>query len=463
MKLKNFLFPVICAISLFSCTKEPSLIDMNSYNEWFSGGSTTNFNDNGSGAFAHTFKNINGEKARQHEIGDVAFSAKFQSDSNSVNYGLGPLFNHISCASCHFNDSRARAPIEGIVPASPLLLKLSLQGQNQHGGPLPIPFFGTQLQQRSIAATKAEATLIVQYIETNHTFSDGETYRLRKPVFQITNPHQPLPANYLFSPRMPLNVTGLGLLENIAEEDILQNEDISDKNQDGISGKANRVWNAETNSTTLGLFGWKAGMPTVLQQAAAAYNQDMGITNYLFPDENAREDGIQEQLTFSYKQKDLPDSILYAIGYYLKTLAIPGRRNASDENVKKGKDYFIQIGCAKCHQPFFKTKNNPALPELSNEFIFPYTDMLLHDMGEDLADNRPEFLANGNEWRTPPLWGIGLTKAVTGATDLLHDGRARNFIEAIMWHGGEANKTKQKFAELNKQERTLLIQFLESL
>jgi CxxC motif-containing protein (DUF1111 family) len=342
----------------------------------------------------------------------------------------------------------------------PLLLRLSIDGQTEHGGPLPVPLYGGQLQTRAILGKVPEATIDVNYTYITESFADGETYELRTPVFTIQNMYAGPVAGMMTSPRIAPPVFGMGLLEAIPDATILSFEDPYDKDGDGISGRANYVWNIKENRKTLGRFGWKANNPTILQQVAAAYNEDIGITNFLFPAESSYG---QSQYVNYYNQTDLSDSLVYAAAFYTKTLAVPARRNINDPEVIKGKQIFFDAKCVSCHIPKHRTGVSVSFAPLSNQLIFPYTDLLLHDMGTGLADNRPDWLANGQEWRTPPLWGIGLTEVVNGHSNFLHDGRARSLMEAIMWHGGEAANAKQYVKNLPKTDRDALIKFLKSL
>ena len=256
----------------------------------------------------------------------------------------------------------------------------------------------------------------------------------------------------MLSPRVAAPVFGLGLLEAVSDADVLAKADENDANADGISGKPNFVWNAVTKTTTLGRFGWKANQPSLLQQVAAAYNGDIGVTTSIFPVESSFRQPQYDNRDDDY---ELSDSLLHAVEFYVKTLAVPVRRNADNPVVKNGKQLFINAGCASCHIPDMRTSVNVAFPSVSNQLIHPYTDLLLHDMGDDLADNRPDFKATGKEWRTAPLWGIGLTQKVNGHNNFLHDGRARSLLEAIMWHGGEAATAKNKVKAMSADERSI--------
>lgn len=444
---------------VISCTKfDVGISNSNPDNEWQSGGIQTVF-DAGSGAYSHAFPVMPGDLERVHEIGDLQFEQTFVSAPAPLNAGLGPIFNNVSCASCHIADGRGKVPGIGETAAS-ILFRVSLAGEDIHGGPVPVPGFGDQLQNRSVLGVQKEADVNISFTEQSYFFADGTEYSLRSPVYNIINAYTLFPSNALLSPRVAPPVFGLGLLEAVSDADILSHADEFDKDGDGISGKPNYVWNDVTKSVTLGRFGWKANQPSILQQVAGAYNGDMGVTSFIFPYESSINQIQYDHLDDDY---EIADSLLYSVEFYIKTLAVPGRRNATDATVMQGKQIFINTGCAKCHIPDMRTKVDVAFPQISNQLIHPYTDLLLHDMGDGLADNRPDFKANGNEWRTPPLWGIGLTQKVNGHTNFLHDGRARSLLEAVMWHGGEAENAKNKVMILSAGERNALIKFLESL
>jgi len=274
----------------------------------------------------------------------------------------------------------------------------------------------------------------------------------------------------MISPRVAPPMIGLGLLEAVPEEQILANADPDDANKDGISGKPNRVWSREHSDIMLGRFGWKAGVPTIAQQAAEAFAGDIGLATTMipFPSGDCTE---KEKICLDapngnspkYQNVEVGDELFKLVAFYSQNLAVPARRNPDDPEVLKGKEVFYKIGCSSCHQPKFVTGDAPGQPHLSHQLIWPYTDMLLHDMGDGLADGRPEGEATGSEWRTPPLWGIGLTETVSGHTLFLHDGRARNLTEAILWHGGEGQGARDRFAELPKADRDALLAFVNSL
>jgi CxxC motif-containing protein (DUF1111 family) len=400
--------------------------------------------------------NANDEQA--HNLGDAAVEQSFVTAPAPINSGLGPIFSNVSCVSCHHNDGKG-SPTAGQVNSS-LLLRLSILGEGINGEPLPIPGFGGQLQDVAVFGRQPEAKVDIQYTYQTITLPDGTIVELRKPTYKLLNPYLPLPATYFISPRMAPPFFGLGLLQNIDEQSILAYADENDANADGISGKPNYVWDATLHKTTIGRFGLKANTATILTQVAAAYQQDMGITNSVFPLESSHGQFQADGLPDDY---ELPDSILHAAAFYIKTLAVPARRNVSDETIIKGEQLFKQINCSNCHIPTLQTKVDVTLPATSNQRIHPYTDLLLHDMGNGLADGRPDFLANGNEWKTPALWGIGLFPKTNGTPFYLHDGRARSILEAILWHGGEATASKNKVLQLSTSDRNALVKFINSL
>jgi CxxC motif-containing protein (DUF1111 family) len=444
-------------IAIYSCT-EPDALTESDYSEWLSGGSQTIF-DNGAGAFGTAFPGLTDARESVHEIGDIAFEQTFVSAPALINPGLGPIFNNVSCTSCHINDGRGKPPVNG-EQISSLLIRVSIPGTDAHGGPNPAPGFGGQLQQRAIFGAVPEALMKIDYTENQYAFADGETYSLRTPTYTLESPYIPLPAGLMISPRVAPPVFGLGLLEAVDESSILALADEQDLNKDGISGKPNYAWNIVEGKKTLGKFGWKAANPSILQQSAGAYNEDMGITSFVFPHESSTGQSQYDGLDDEY---EVSDSILYAVEFYIRTLAVPARRNADDAMVLQGKKIFTEAKCVACHVPRLRTKVDVSFPEISNQVIFPYTDMLVHDMGTGLADNRPDYDATGQEWRTAPLWGIGLTRVVNGHQNFLHDGRARTLMEAIMWHGGEAEQSKEYIRTISGSDRAALIKFLESL
>jgi CxxC motif-containing protein (DUF1111 family) len=439
-------------------------------NEELSGGDTTVF-DTTSQAFQRSAQNMTDvDRLVAFARGHAVFNVTWLSPGNSANPGLGPTFNSGSCNGCHSLDGRGK-PTEGSAQAS-LLYRLSIPGSDSvTKGPLDVPNFGGQFNPNAISGVQNEGTVTLSYTEVAGTFPDGQTYSLRKPTYTIAlnGSIGTQPSNMLVSPRIAQQNFGLGLLEAIAEEVILSYADTDDKNGDGISGKANYVYDSADGKTKLGRFGWKANQPNLNQQNQAAFLGDIGITSSLFINENcpgtqsSGNCGLSSNTGKGTGVAEISQASIDALNLYMKTIAVPGRRNWADANVKTGKSLMVSIGCTSCHLERLQTSILSGIPEVSNQTIRPYTDLLLHDMGSELADNRPDFLADGREWRTPPLWGIGLVKTVNGHDNLLHDGRARGFTEAILWHGGEAEKARDKFKNLSKSDRDAIVKFLESL
>lgn len=448
----------LVSILVTSCNKDKEEVLWQKIEGEMAGGATTVFVAN-SQAFATPAPNLSAENLEHHLAGDLAFEVSFVSNPSPKHGGLGPAFNNNSCVGCHPTDGRA-APPSNINDMSGLFLKISLPGKTENGAPVPVPGFGTQLQHKSIYGFEKEAAMQVRYEDVPVTFDDGTVVTLKKPVYSITDPYIIIPGNVLMSPRIGMPVFGLGLLEAITDQDILANEDVNDVNKDGISGRANYVWDPVNEKMALGRFGWKAGTPSVLAQSAGAYNEDMGITNPLRPFESTYGQANEDTTSNTV---EIPLEDLESVTFYAHTLGVPAGRNFDKPEVIKGRQLFEKISCTACHTTSFTTGRLPGVPEVSNQKIYPYTDMLLHDMGEGLADNREEFLANGQEWKTRPLWGIGLTAITSGHTTFLHDGRARNLTEAILWHGGEAEESVNAFKKLSKEERELLLEFLNAL
>ena len=457
MKKIKILILIICAVAfLVRCNKADEFPD-DGYDSRLSGGAATVF-DATSKAFTHAVNGLTGRDLQTHEVGDASFEQSFVSAPAIIHGGLGPAFNNVSCVSCHHNDGKG-TPTAGFNNSS-LLLRISLPGEDATGAPLSIPGFGFQLQDQSVFSSTPEAHVNITYADVPVTYPDGTTVMLRKPTYTLSNPYLPLPSVYNISPRMAPPVFGLGLLQAIPESTILSFADENDANGDGISGKPNYIYDTLSRIKALGRFGLKANTIDILHQVAFAYQQDIGVTNYIAPRENAdgqkQDDGLKDD-------PELPDSILNAVAFYVKSLAVPARRNVTDPDVKAGEQLFTQISCVKCHISTIQTGTDLSLPQISNQRIHPYTDLLLHDMGDGLADGRPDFLASGSEWRTMPLWGIGLFPKTNGTAFYLHDGRARTIEEAILWHGGEAQKAKETYMKLTSTDRSKLLKFLNSL
>jgi len=432
--------------------------------EELSGGQATIF-DTTPNAFSQPIPGLEREQELLFFVGNSFFNQNWVTApaSTTARDGLGPLFNARSCAGCHFKDGRGRPPETAGEQSTGLLLRLSVPGAGSHGEPLPEPSYGGQLQDAAIMELAAEGVVAITYEEIPFTFPDGQTVSLRRPVYTFANlAYGDMAAETLVSPRVAGQMIGMGLLEAVPEEAILARADPDDRDGDGVSGRPNYVWDAAAGRATLGRFGWKANEPTVAQQTAGAFLGDMGITTPLFTVDNctAATPECASQPNGGAPEID-PDDFDKVV-LYASSLAVPARRDWDDPEVLRGKTLFNAIGCAACHTPTLETGTHPTIPALSNQTIHPYTDLLLHDMGEGLADGRPDYLATGSEWRTPPLWGLGLIETVNGHTYLLHDGRARNVLEAILWHGGEAQTARDNFARLDPAARDAIVRFLNS-
>ena len=375
--------------------------------------------------------------------------------------GLGPLFNANSCNACHFRDGRGR-PETGGKPGAGLLVRLSIRGSKDK--PQAEPNYGIQFHDLAVPGQQAEGKLTVRYETVRGKFADGETYELRKPTYDF---HQlssgPMHSDVMLSARVAPHLIGMGLLEAVPESAIRSLADPNDDNRDGISGRVNFVFDLVKKEKVLGRFGWKAGAPNVLQQTAAAFVGHMGITSSLFPSEPFSASQQRVRAAAHGGRPEISDEHLCAVAAYSSLLSVPIPRDRQNRVVKQGEQLFYSMQCAACHVPSLPTQDHPEFRELKKSEIEPYTDLLLHDMGKGLADGRPDGLAHGNEWRTPPLWGIGLFQKVNGHTFFLHDGRARNLTEAILWHGGEAEAAREAFRKARGQDRIALLRFLESL
>lgn len=425
---------------------------------------TNDFSEN---AFGQQAKGLTSDQNTAFSVGNFFFRSNWVSAPSSVQSldGLGIMFNAVSCGGCHFKDGRAKPPASPTEALNGLLFRLSRQGMGAHGEPLDEPNYGGQFQEKALLGVNAEGNVQVSYQEIAGQYPDGTAYSLRKPIYQFTNlNYGAFHPQVEFSPRIAPQMMGLGLLENVEESTLSALADEADNNQDGISGKVNYVWDAKNMRLAVGRFGWKANVPSLLQQTAGAFNGDMGITTSLFPTEGLSPAQIALYGSLpSGGTPEISDENLEKIVFYQQMLAVPARRDYEDQQVLQGKILFQQAKCNSCHTSTLRTGNSSPFTQLNDQTIRPYTDLLLHDLGEGLADNRPDFKANGQEWRTQPLWGLGLIRTINKHTFLLHDGRARNAEEAILWHAGEAQASTQAFKNMTKAEREALLKFLNSL
>ncbi|MHC8331632.1 di-heme oxidoreductase family protein [Pseudomonas sp. LB3P25] len=388
--------------------------------------------------------------------------------------GLGPLFNTNACQGCHIKDGRGHPPTPDAQNAVSMLVRLSIPDAPAYAnvieqlGVVPEPVYGGQFQDMSVPGVVPEGKVRVDYTPVPIRFKDGTEIELRKPSLNITQlGYGPMHPDTRFSARVAPPMIGLGLLEAIPDEAILANAEAQAKDKNGIAGRPNRVWDDAQQKTVLGRLGWKAGQPNLNQQNVHAFSGDMGLTTSLRPVDDCTDAQTACKQAPNGNgpngEPEVSDNILRLVLFYSRNLAVPARRDVSAPEVLAGKTLFFQAGCQSCHTPKYTTAANAAEPELANQVIRPYSDLLLHDMGDGLADNRSEFQASGRDWRTPPLWGIGLTQAVSGHTQFLHDGRARNLLEAVLWHGGEATAAQQQVLSFNAEQRAALLAFLNSL
>jgi len=372
--------------------------------------------------------------------------------------GLGPLYNANTCISCHPNNAVGSVYNKKNISRS-MVVRLSLPNSKENtiyvkNGFTPEPNYGAQLAINGTHSVPYEGKLHISYNNKYITYDDGQSVVLKQPTYTLVDlNYGPLHKDTIISVRKAPALIGLGLLEQISKEEILKNEDINDENKDGISGVANYVYSIKNKAFTLGRYTYKASAPSVTHQIAAAFVNDMGLTSTYFPNDNCTQ--TQEACLSAPKAMhkiDVPTLRLEAISFYLEHLKVPYVKKTNPQ----GKRIFNSLGCTSCHLP--------SLTTASGEIIKPFTDLLLHDMGEGLSDGRSEFKASGREWRTAPLWGINsLQKAIGKKVDYLHDGRASSLEEAILWHDGEAKNSKDAFKKLNEKNRQYLLEYLKEL
>ena len=449
--------------------------------ELMQGGAATSTNPVNGDSFSHFSSNITFAEEEEFKLGNALFRKFWVSSPSSTQAsdGLGPLFNARACQSCHLKDGRGHPP-EGAADATSMFLRLARPARTAEERQaiadlkavnFPDPTYGGQLQDLAVPGLAAEGRMIIDYTEETVTLAGGETVSLRKPRYSVADlAYGPLDPETTFSPRIANPMIGMGLIQAIAAEDILARVDPDDRDGDGISGRAARARDHRTGELKLGRFGWKAQNASVRDQSSSAFKGDLGISTPDAPHHAgdctaaqeqclAMPNGVQKRLG----DTEAPDPVLDLVTFYTQNLAPPARRGIDDGTVLKGKSLFYASGCVACHTPKYVTSRKAENKAHRFQLIWPHSDFLLHDMGEGLADGQAVGDASGREWRTQPLWGIGLTETVNGHTFFLHDGRARNLTEAILWHGGEAQGARDRFAALEPDDRKALIAFLESL
>ncbi len=449
--------------------------------EAMSGGAATSLARIDADSFSHFSENLTFEERETFKLGNALFQKLWVSSPSSTQAsdGLGPLYNARSCHSCHIKDGRGHPP-EGAQDATSMFLRLARAAKTPEEEAalksfrtmsLPDPVYGRQLQDLAVPGLKAEGRMAIDYAEEPVTLAGGAVVMLRRPAYSVTDPaYGDLDPTTTLSPRVTQPMLGLGLIQAIHAADILALADPDDADGDGISGKAAIAIDPKTGEPALGRFGWKAQSASVRQQSAEAFAFDIGLSTPEMPLHHGdctpaqaaclkRPDGVQKRLGDS----EAPPPVMDLVTFYAENLAVPARRKASFTDTLAGKRVFYETGCVSCHNPKFVTRRDAGNRAHAFQLIWPYSDFLLHDMGEGLADGQAVGVASGREWRTPPLWGIGLTKTVNGHTFFLHDGRARNLTEAVLWHGGEAKAARDRFAALETHDRDALLTFLESL
>ena len=449
--------------------------------ETMSGGAATSKKLPNQDAFSQSSANISFEEEETFKLGNALFRKMWVSSPSSTDAsdGLGPLFNARSCQSCHLKDGRGHPP-EKSTDATSMFLRLARGPatdderaaiENFLAPNMPDPVYGGQLQDKAIPGLRAEGKMVISYEDQPFTFPDGSKVTLRKPSYSAEDlNYGPMAPDTTLSPRVANPMIGMGLLQAIHPADIIANADPNDEDGDGISGRVGLARGTKLDAPVIGRFGWKAQNATIREQGSEAFAGDIGISNPLVPrhagDCTEAEvecleapNGVQERLG----DTEAPDPVMDLVTFYSENLAVPARRDVDNPQVLRGKEMFYNSGCVACHTPKFVTSRKTGNDAHAFQLIWPYSDMLLHDMGEGLADGQVVGVASGTEWRTAPLWGIGLTETVSGHTFFLHDGRARNLEEAILWHGGEATASRDAYAALDKKDRDALIRFLNSL
>ena len=450
--------------------------------ERMAGGAATSLASVNANAFSHPSANLTFEGRRDFALGNGLFRKVWVSapSSTQASDGLGPLFNARACQRCHLKDGRGHPPRSAGDVGTSMVIRLSVPARTaeeraalESGAILfhPDPVYGSQLQEFAVPGISAEARMTIAYGEIPVPLEGDEKATLRRPTYSVTDlGYGRMAADVRLSPRVAPPMIGLGLLEAVHPADILAGADPDDADGDGVSGRPSVVHDPSTGQRQLGRFGWKASTPSVREQTVRAFSADIGISTPEVPDPwgdctasqiacRTKPSGVQRRLG----DTEAPEPVPVLVSFYASNLAVPARRDVDDPEVLHGKALFHQAGCASCHTPKFVTRSDAAQPEHRFQLIWPYTDLLLHDMGEGLADHRPVGGASGQEWRTPPLWGIGLTRTVSGHTFFLHDGRARSLLEAVLWHGGEALVSRDAVAALEPSDRDALLRFLESL
>ena len=435
------------------------------------GGETTAF-ATGRNALSSALATLSDEEHARFEVGHSFFNRNWVEapSSTTARDGLGPHFISRACGGCHLLDGRGAPPKPGEQPVA-LLMRLSVPGIGTHGGVVPDPVYGDQFDNAAVQGVKPEGRVTISQRALGGRFADGTRYTLMQPRYGFTDlAYGPMAADVMTSPRIAAQLAGAGLLEAIPDAEILKNAAEQARTAGPVRGQVNRVWDAFANDMRIGRFGWKANVASLAHQTAGAFLGDMGITSSTNPNEACtptQADCLAAPRGGKDGAPEIDDRTFGDVVFYTAALAPAARRNPADARVRQGQRLFAQAQCDACHRPSYLTGASPfpqfGTDKLAGQRIWPYTDLLLHDMGAGLADGRPDFAASGSQWKTPPLWGLGLIPGVNGHNRLLHDGRARGALEAVLWHGGEAEASKQQVLRMSRAERDALVKFLESL
>lgn len=433
-------------------------------------------------AYSHPNKPMTLEERQDFQLGFSIFKKLWVSSpaSTKASDGLGPLYNARSCLRCHPRNGRGHAPEVGEADTRTFLMRLSVPPSTQEEQQrlaskevksLPEPTYGGQLQDRALPGLPSEAKINVTYEHSQIELADGTKVAMRKPSFSLSDFGYGEPrADMMTSPRIATAMIGLGLIDGIHDSDFERIADPDDKDGDGISGRINYVMDKRAGRLRPGRFGWKASEPNVYQQSSHAAVGDIGLSVPILPSHGGDctdKQTICHQFPHGGQENlgglEIPQVPMDLMVYYSANIAVPQRRKTDDVDVLEGKKLFYEAGCASCHRPKFVTSREAEFEQHRFQLIWPYSDFLLHDMGPDLADGRPVGDASGSEWRTAPLWGIGLAQTVDPEAGFLHDGRARSLLEAVLWHGGEAEASRNTVVQMDLAQRKALLAFLKSL
>jgi CxxC motif-containing protein (DUF1111 family) len=452
---------VIALVLLAACDDKASVFDVPVFDTaHLQAGGVTTVSGYLNRAYEAPAAHLGASGRRDYGLGQGIFSHVWEvksATSTAALDGLGPLYNANSCSACHRRNGRGSVAGEGP------LLRL---GQLAVGTPGVVgdATYGEQLQHRAVPGLAIEASVQRTWHYQRETLPGGLEVELRTPEFEVSPWFWGTPdKDTAWSSRLAPALIGLGLLAAIPQTSILAESAAQAEKADGISGQPSWVLHRRSGQLRLGRFGWKAQQPTVEQQTAKALQQDMGLSSVLFPQSvctaaqvaclehpSSREDG----------EPEVREAVLDSLVYFVSRVAVPEPRDISELTFQRGRLQFYRAGCVSCHRPTWLTE--PALG-LATQQIWPFTDMLLHDMGPGLAAPVGEGDVAGKQWRTAPLWGIGLALESNPDTGFLHDGRARNLLEAVLWHGGEAQQASDAVRKMDPPSREALLFFLNAL